>query len=130
MSSVQANSHPQGVLQDSTGRRRRRLRRLGRGIAVLLLVWLVLLGLGGINLAPRNDLGGLWRRGGEGIAVACEQHSQRNSPAEAESCNGRKGSSMNRVRQRAAQLKTPEGLCSHPSVVRDAFGRRARSSAR
>jgi hypothetical protein len=44
------------VLEDSTGRRGRWMRRLGRTFALLVFAWLVVLLLGGLGLAPVADL--------------------------------------------------------------------------
>jgi hypothetical protein len=41
-----------GVLADSTGRRRRGLRRTGRAVAVLFAIWLAALALAGLGLLP------------------------------------------------------------------------------
>lgn len=40
------------VLEDETGRRRRRMRLLGRAVSLLFLLWLVVIVLGGIGVAP------------------------------------------------------------------------------
>jgi hypothetical protein len=40
------------VLEDATGRRRRRMRLLGRAVSLLFLLWLVVIVLGGIGVAP------------------------------------------------------------------------------
>jgi hypothetical protein len=40
------------VLEDPTGRRRRRMRLLGRAVSMLFLLWLVVIVLGGIGVAP------------------------------------------------------------------------------
>lgn len=43
---------PRGVLEDPSGRRRAHLRRVGRAVSLLLLLWLVALVLGGLGLVP------------------------------------------------------------------------------
>jgi hypothetical protein len=45
-----------GVLEDPTGRRRARMRRVGRGVAGLFTLWLVVLIVGGLGLAPVGGL--------------------------------------------------------------------------
>ncbi|MDT4940434.1 MAG: hypothetical protein QOJ34_523, partial [Pseudonocardiales bacterium] len=47
-----APAHETAILEDPTGRRRRRLRVLGRFIAVLMTIWVVALLLGGIGITP------------------------------------------------------------------------------
>lgn len=47
-----AGASAHSVLADPTGRRRRQLTRLGRGVACLLAVWLCGLGLAGVGLLP------------------------------------------------------------------------------
>src|SRR4051812_3583892 len=51
-----ATPQPARILEDPTGRRRARMRRLGRAVATLLVVWLVALLLGGLGLVPVGGL--------------------------------------------------------------------------
>ena len=48
--------HGSAVLEDPTGRRRRRLRLLGRLVAFVLTLWLIALVLGGIGLSPVSGI--------------------------------------------------------------------------
>src|SRR5918999_927352 len=68
-----APSGGRAVLEDATGRRGRWMRRLGRTLTVLLLVWLVVLVGGGLGLTPVANLplGGVLRpsEGPEPLAV-------------------------------------------------------------
>jgi len=45
------------VLVDDTGRRRRALRRAGRAVSVLLLIWLAVLALAWLGIEPLGNLG-------------------------------------------------------------------------
>ncbi len=47
---------PRRVLEDATGRRLRRVRWLGRVVALLFLVWLVIVILGGVGVGPASHL--------------------------------------------------------------------------
>ena len=47
---------PRRVLEDATGRRLRRMRWLGRAVALLFLVWLVVVILGGVGVGPASHL--------------------------------------------------------------------------
>jgi hypothetical protein len=47
----------QGILVDDSGRRRQVLRRVGRAISVLLLIWLAVLGLAWLGIEPLGNLG-------------------------------------------------------------------------
>jgi hypothetical protein len=47
---------PRRVLEDATGRRLHRMRWVGRAVALLFLVWLVIVILGGLGVGPVNRL--------------------------------------------------------------------------
>ena len=49
---TRADLRPARVLEDPTGRRLRRLRWVGRGIALLFLLWLLVIGLGALGAGP------------------------------------------------------------------------------
>jgi hypothetical protein len=55
-----------GVLADSTGRRRRGLRRTGRAVAVLFAIWLAALALAGLGLLPGVGIPLASRAGADG----------------------------------------------------------------
>lgn len=44
------------VLEDATGRRLRRMRLVGRAVAVVVFLWLVVVVLGGIGVGPANRI--------------------------------------------------------------------------
>jgi hypothetical protein len=54
---------PRRVLEDATGRRLQRMRWLGRAVALLFLIWLALVILGGLGVGPvgRLPLGNVLR---------------------------------------------------------------------
>jgi hypothetical protein len=64
-----------GVLADSTGRRRRGLRRTGRAVAVLFAIWLAALALAGVGLLPGAGIPLASRSGADGAPPPIDDRS-------------------------------------------------------